>query len=96
MFLATFVCSWVYNCYLSSIDKEEVQRGMLMSKVLDRKTGPEEVYVRKENHSGGISPFGPPTTRQRRDIERVTSQQHEDMEDMEGTSTQTTKCREGV
>ncbi|KAG9053271.1 hypothetical protein FS842_008407, partial [Serendipita sp. 407] len=35
MFLATFVCSWVYNCYLSSIDKEEVQRGMLMSKVLE-------------------------------------------------------------
>ncbi|KAG8811551.1 hypothetical protein FRC18_003415 [Serendipita sp. 400] len=34
MFLATFVCSWMYNCYLSSIDKEEVQRSILKSKIL--------------------------------------------------------------
>ncbi|KAG8809546.1 hypothetical protein FRC19_005156 [Serendipita sp. 401] len=34
MFLVTFVCSWLYNCYLSSIDKEEVQRNILMSSIL--------------------------------------------------------------
>ncbi|KAG8818430.1 hypothetical protein FRC17_010836 [Serendipita sp. 399] len=34
MFLVTFACSWVYNCYLSSIDKEEVQRTLLMEQVL--------------------------------------------------------------
>ncbi|KAG8805076.1 hypothetical protein FRC18_006895, partial [Serendipita sp. 400] len=34
MFLVTFICSWVYNCYLSSIDKEEVQRSILMAKIL--------------------------------------------------------------
>ncbi|KAG8773050.1 hypothetical protein FRC16_005490 [Serendipita sp. 398] len=37
MFLATFACSWMYNCYLSSIDKEEVQRDILMSNILRMK-----------------------------------------------------------
>ncbi|KAF9467193.1 hypothetical protein BDZ94DRAFT_1280520 [Collybia nuda] len=34
MFLATFVASWVYNCYLSSRDKEKLQVE-LMTKALD-------------------------------------------------------------
>ncbi|KAG8820584.1 hypothetical protein FRC17_010110 [Serendipita sp. 399] len=34
MFLVTFACSWVYNCYLSSIDKQELQTSILMKNVL--------------------------------------------------------------
>jgi hypothetical protein len=29
MFLATFMASWVYNCYLSSLDKEQLQADLL-------------------------------------------------------------------
>jgi len=34
MFLTTFGVSWIYNCYLSSIDKAEIHRYILTTKVL--------------------------------------------------------------
>jgi hypothetical protein len=37
LFVSTLAVSWAYNCYLSSFDKERIQREILMDEVLDMK-----------------------------------------------------------
>ncbi|KAG8795530.1 hypothetical protein FRC17_008125, partial [Serendipita sp. 399] len=45
MFLVTFGCSWVYNCWLSSIDKGELQTGILVEEVLGMKRSDFKRYA---------------------------------------------------
>ncbi|KAL1947513.1 hypothetical protein VTO73DRAFT_13237 [Trametes versicolor] len=44
LFLATLFCSWVYNSYLSSLDRENIQRAILRDQVLQFKPGQLEKY----------------------------------------------------
>lgn len=44
LFLATLFCSWVYNSYLSSLDRENIQRAILRDQVLKFTPGQLEKY----------------------------------------------------
>ncbi|KAI0637289.1 hypothetical protein C8Q77DRAFT_1155133 [Trametes polyzona] len=43
-FLATLACSWAYNSYLSSLDRENIQRAIVRDQVLRIKPGQLEKY----------------------------------------------------